>query len=234
MTQDLASALVSINWTNNVTEFATKRALVKRFDAGCRRLAIWNNQIGFQDVDGIALPFLQEMQASGYYVAATVAVGLYKPAAASMRSAVENALYYTYFRHHSQELLTQLSVPKFYVDKKSILEFHKTHTAGFSERQQKLGFISQLDSWYSRMSAIIHGQVPGVWSSRSLYDTGYAEGLVKAALAEFLKAVRLIDELLLLTIGIEFWEGFHPEARRLLVDKLPVKTLQTCGLETNA
>ncbi len=82
-----------------------------------------------------------------------------------MRSLVECALYYAYFRSHPEELATLVRDAKFYVSKKEILSFFAKHAPGFAERQVVLGYSSRLDAWYSQTSSIVHGQIPGTWSN---------------------------------------------------------------------
>jgi hypothetical protein len=103
------------------------------------------------------------MQVSSQYVAVLVALSLYKPAASAMRIMVETALYYTYFRTHHAELATLARDPAFYVEKRDLVEYHKKHTPDFGSLQSRLGVLVRLERWYSTVSAIVHGQIPGAW-----------------------------------------------------------------------
>jgi hypothetical protein len=50
-----------------------------------------------------------------------------------------------------------------------VLDFHKTHTIGYPALQQQIDLVTALDAWYSEISSIIHGQLPGVGVDKATY-----------------------------------------------------------------
>jgi hypothetical protein len=116
-----------------------------------------------------------------------------------MRAAVENALYFSYFCDHEVELKTLVRDKGFYLSKKKIIDYHLLHTPDFKEKQESLGLSSELESWYSEISAIIHGQIPGVWSSKSLAGIHHDSGSLRLAVKEFTRAILIINYLFLIT-----------------------------------
>lgn len=217
----LANVLRAVDWNTNVSDFLKSSNNRSRLTQGCRHIAVFAHELSFQDMHNKSLPFLQEMKASTTYVPACLALGLVKPAASAMRAAVENALYFSYFRAHDVELETLLRDPKYYLSKKRILDFHLQHTPDFSQRSAKVGFSDRLDNWYSKISAIVHGQIPGVWSSTSIGDTVYNADSTEQAILTFEDAVRIIRYLFLLTTPIDVWEAISPSARQIFLKTVP-------------
>lgn len=217
MTSALSGILTGIDWDSNVSAFVADIDTVAAIERGCHIVAVWNHELSFQDAENAALPFLQKMKASLFQAPACFALGLYKPAASSMRASVENALYFSYFHSHYSELKTLIRDENFYISKSKVLEFHNTHTPFFKKRQADIGFIAELDAWYSEISAIVHGQIPGVWTTPSLKNTAYNPQLNKLALREFTRAVLLINYLFIITADEDTWEGFSSSARRLFL-----------------
>jgi hypothetical protein len=217
MTRDLSELLTGVDWATNVSNFVADSRRTDTLQRGCHLVAVWNYELSFQDAENAALPFLQEMKASLFYVPACLSLGLYKPAASSMRASLENALYYSYFCSHASELRTLVRDDKFYISKAKIVDYHNTHTVKFRERQAAVGFSSELESWYSEISAIIHGQIPGVWTTSSLEASAFSLKTSNMAMREFSRAVSLINYLFLLTVQEEEWEGFSSAARQLFL-----------------
>ena len=213
----LADALNDVQWLDSVTNFVADATSLQKIERGCRLVSIWNQELSFQYCHNPALSFLQEMKASLFFIPACFAVGLYKPAASSMRSAVENALYFSYFCDHAVELQTLVRDKSFYISKKKIVEYHLLHTPFFKDKQEAIGLSSELESWYSEISAIIHGQIPGVWSSQALKDTAHNAKALKVALREFSRAIQIINYTFLLTVPEEIWEGMSSSARQFLL-----------------
>lgn len=213
----LANSLSKIEWKHSADSFCADIKVVETVERGCKLVAIWNHELSFQHHQSPALSFLQEMKASLLFVPACFAVGLYKPAASSMRAAVENALYFSYFCDHYIELKTLMRDKSYFLSKKKIIEYHELHTPLFKEKQAALGLASELDAWYGEISAIIHGQIPGVWSSQSLEYTGHNSSTLKAAAREFSRAVLIINFVFLLTTAEDVWEGMSSTARRYIL-----------------
>lgn len=213
----VSDALAAIDWGKSVGDFVADTNSLDQIERGCRLVTIWTHELGFQYHRNPALSFLQEMKASLFFVPACFAIGLYKPAASSMRSAVENALYFSYFRDHEVELRTLLVDKSFYLSKSKIIDYHLLHTPFFKAKQEVIGLSSELESWYSEISAIIHGQIPGVWSSKALKNTGHDAKALKPALREFSRAIQIINYTFLLTTPSEIWEGMSSGARQFLL-----------------
>jgi hypothetical protein len=214
----LAAALESVDWKANVNAFLMDTDFADRVAFCGLRLAQWSKQFENADKGNPALCFVREMQLAGHNVATLAALALYKAAAGSIRTIVESALYYTYFRTHPTELSTLARDAHFFVTKTELLEYHKTHTVGFPTCQQQFGLISTFDQWYSHISAIVHGQIPGVWSDyRSLGDVAYSKKTLGAVVEAFVKGERLVHHLFLCTAGRELWSAFSSQGKAVLI-----------------
>lgn len=213
MVSSLEGALKSVDWNGNCVSFLADSDRSNRVMKCVERVALWSNEIQATDVDNPALPFVREMQASAISVTASIALGLYKSGAGGMRAILESALYYSYFRNHSVELATLVRDDKYYVSRKFIIEYHKEHTPNFIKKQEAFGFISKLESWYSRISAIVHGQIPGVWSPVDISSASYSVDKLEAALLEFEEACVLSHMLLLIVCPADHWGGFSPSSK---------------------
>lgn len=218
----LATALSQIKWDRNVQEFCQDTNIVARFEACNARLAVWSKEFEDADRENAALPFTREMQASGHTVPALTALAMYKPAASALRTVVESALYYSYFRTHPSEIATLVRVPDYHVSKTEIIAYHSMHTVGFKDLQTRLGLVSDLTKWYSVTSAIIHGQVPGTWSSHvSLKQVSHKANMIETVGESFEACVRLVHYLFLCTVGRELWNDFGTSGKRALLKGLP-------------
>lgn len=232
MEADLRGALEAVDWNSNVQNFLEENAAIQTIERGCHLVSVWCHELSFQDSDNPALPFLQEMKASLFHAPSCFSLGLYKPAASSMRAAVENALYFSYFWNHPAELKTLITVDTFYVSKKNIIEYHNIHTQEFKIKQRLIGFISELEAWYSEISAIVHGQIPGVWTTKSLRETSFSPDLTRIVLKYFSRSVMLINYLFLLVTDEDVWEGFSSPARQLFLKGMSGKKKQALGRAT--
>jgi hypothetical protein len=217
MPAGLDTVLNSVDWNSNVNVFTQGVARIRKLTACCEKISVFTHELSFQDFDNPALPFLQEMKASSFQVPACLALGLAKPAAGLMRATVENALYFSYFRLHPAELRTLRDDDGYYLTKRSIVEYHKKHTPYFSARADKLGVLNGLDNWYATISAIVHGQIPGVWSSKSLGQTSSLGQSANEPIKLFERAARLIQLIFLITIPLEEWESISPISRKKLL-----------------
>jgi hypothetical protein len=229
VTKHLAAALTAVNWNGIVVEYCADTPVVERMEAAGLRLAVWSKQ--FENIEGKEVPaicFVREMQTAGHLAATAFALGCYKLAASGMRTVVETALYYSYFRVHQVELATLLRDDKWYVSKQEILDYHSLHTPGFADLQKKLPLSAILNPWYSKISAVIHGQVPGAWhAQKGIADIKFNPTLSKAVAEQFDECVAIVDRLFLLTVGRELWAFFSPSAKKTLLHGVPgdVKTL---------
>lgn len=193
-----------------------------RLEAASLRLAVWSKQFEMIDSGNPAICFVREMQTAGHLAVSATALACYKLAASGMRTMVETALYFTYFRTHPVELATLLRDDKYHVTKQEILEYHSAHTAGFDTIQKKYPLGSVLNPWYSRMSAVIHGQIPGAWHTQSgIGDIKKNNDLLLTVTEEFEQCVELIDRIFFSTAGRELWQSFSTTAKKHLLHGMP-------------
>jgi hypothetical protein len=179
-----------------------------------------------------ALAFIREMQAAGQMVVALTSLALYKPAASSIRTVVETALYYTYFRNHLVELATLVRDKRYFVDKKEIVEYHKLHTEDFKLMQEQFGLLSRLEDCYSTLSAIVHGQLRGVWTSHSsLYNTKQISSVTNDVVQKFVSGEEIVHYLFLCTVARTFWDDFSTASKRELLKGLSNSTKAVLGLD---
>jgi hypothetical protein len=214
----LDAALSAVDWKGNVNSFLTETEVKKKLAACNLRLAIWSKQLEQVDVANPALAFIREMQSAGQMVVALTSLALYKPAASSIRTVIETALYYTYFRTHHSELATLVREKSYFVDKKEIIDFHKLHTVNFKPFQENLGLLTRLESSYSSLSAIVHGQLPGAWSPpSSLSNTAPIKSTQDEVVQRFIEGEEIVHRLFLCTIAPTFWDDFSTASKKLLL-----------------
>ena len=231
-TDKLDAALTAVNWNSHVAAFLAQSEIKKSVAACNLRLALWSKQLEQADAKNPALAFIREMQFAGHMVVALTSLALYKPAASSIRTVIETALYYTYFRSHPSELATLLREKTFYLEKKNIIEYHRVHTNNFKPLQEKLGLLARLDKSYGSLSAIVHGQLPGMWSSRtSLGDTAPIEKTMKEVIQRFIDGEEVVHYLFLCTIAPLMWDDFSPSAKKPLLRGLAGDTKALLGLD---
>ncbi len=229
----LVSAVAAVDWHANITAFSAASGIKDRVAAANQRIAQWAKQLENSDKRNPALTFMREVQIQGHYAAALLSLGLYKPAASAMRAMVESALYYTYFRSHAVELETLVRDASYFLDKKSVLEFQRKHSVDFSEKQKKLGLLSRLDPWYADISAIVHGQVPGKWTTHmQLKDIGFVPSVCEEAVSAFERGEEIIHRLLLCTVPKKLWYGFSATAKKQLLKGLKPEAKTVLGLPT--
>lgn len=222
MATKLINALQSVDWNKNIAALCAQEALCARIEACNLRIAVWANQIELIEKGNAALPFIREMQHAGHNVACSIGLALYKPAAASMRSLVECALYYTYFRTHPSELQSLVLDEKYYVTKREILIFYSKHVRDFNERQNILGFLEQLENWYSLTSAIVHGQIPGEWSNgASVVEIKHDYEILEKSISHFEKAANLVQNIFLCTISSQIWGFVETDAKIHICKGMP-------------
>jgi len=231
-TAQLKSALKAVDWNGLVDKFQGQDEALIAIDACCTRIAIWSKQFESAEKGNPALAFVRAAQTASQHVAATCALGLYRSAAASIRSILENGLYFTYFRVHKSELTTLTRDAGYYVSRGELIAYHKTHTPGFRGLQEKLGFIGNLDTWYSEISAIVHGQIPGTWVEHtSLAGIKHNEVTLNDVMEKFKKGEELLHQLYLLTVGRELWDSFSPPSKKALLAGLSGDVKTALGLD---
>lgn len=228
----LDEALAATAWNANVASFRADSDAVGKISERTLRLATWAKQFEIADSGNPALSFVRETQVSAQHVAALAALALYKPAAAAMRSMVECALYYTYFRTHPSELTTLLRDPAYFVDKTFLMDYHKSHTPDFGVLQSAFGWAGKLNQWYKRISAITHGQIPGKWVSHtSLADIKPEKELLTEVVKAYGDGEELVHWLYLCSAGRELWHDFSAPAKRILLSGLTGDIKSKLGLD---
>lgn len=221
-TDKLDAALSQVDWAANVKSFSTDTEVKEKFAACNLRLAIWSKQLEDSDNGNPALTFIREMQMDGQLVVALVALALYKPAANSIRTLIETALYYTYFRTHRSELATLLRNNEYFIDKGEIISYHKLHTVNFTLFQEKLGLLTRLKSCYGPLSAIVHGQVPGMWhATSSLRTIAPNRKIQDDVISKFTESEETVHRLFLATVAPALWDDFSTLAKKALLKGLP-------------
>ncbi len=229
----LLHALTSVDWAKNLQSFGAVPDAVKRIEQCDRRIAIWAKQLESCDGKNPAIPFVRELQVQGHYAAALLGLALYKPSAAAMRSLVESALYYTFFRQHPAELATLVREPDYFLQKSDVMEFHTLHTAHFKERAQKLGLVTRLNAWYRGVSAVVHGQIPGSWVGHtSLAQIAHDEPVLRQAIDMLEEGEYLVHALFLCTIAQELWGDFTLPAKKELLKGLTGDVKTALGLSS--
>jgi len=214
MSAKLRAALGAVDWNANVQNLLLDDDLTARIEHCNLQLAIWARQFEAINDKNPALAFIREMQHGGHNVACTIALALYKPAASAMRSLLECALYFTYFKSHSVELCTLVRDAKFYVSKKDILFFYAKHVPDFSKRQGILNYLERLETWYSQTSAIVHGQIPGMWSNgSSVVEIGHDKVLLEEVVEHFERSIVLVRDTFLCVLGAEIWAFVEADAK---------------------
>ncbi len=227
----LAKKLGSVDWNGPSSVFQRDTARLKRVYERLHRLAVWSKGFESAEKGNPALPFIRAMQMDAYDCTVLAALALYKPSAGSMRAMVDSALYYSFFRSHPAELSTLARDSKFYVGKSDVFAFHFAHTPDFKTTQSVLGLESRFNDWYKRVSAMIHGQLPGRWTLHSgLGEIKHATTILEQVISEFEASEDLVHRLFLCTAGRDSWSDFSADARKTLLKGLAPKEQSVLGL----
>lgn len=217
----LPTVIAGVSWTTNIHAAFSDKLMLAKLEAALLRIAVWSKQLEVCNEGNPALCFVREMQVAAQQSAALLGLCIYKASAASARTILETCLYYTYFRTHPQELTSLIRVKKFFVTKSEILDYHRQHTASFMNFQEVFGLLGNLETWYSSVSAVVHGQIPGAWNAHtSLSDICFCAETHALALNTILSGEELVHQILLCTAGQDFWPGFAPDAKRFLLKGL--------------
>jgi len=228
----LETTLFSVDWNANIRDFL-KDNLSSDIAECNMRLAVWSKQ--FEDIDkgNPALSFIREMQTAGHHVAALTSLAIYKPAASAMRTVLETALFYTYFRSHLCELASLVHNDNYFIQKSDLLDYHKMHTPNFNDLQNRFGLIEKMNKWYHCISSIVHGQFPGIWTTyKSLAETKHREELLADVVEKFCEGEEIVHQLFLCTVGRELWNGFSTTSKRKLIKGIPGETKAALGLDS--
>ena len=229
----LAKALASVDWNANVVAFLKEKKSGRVLAEGNLRLAIWAKQLEIADMHNVALPFIREMQVAGHQVAALTSLALYKPAASAMRSMLESALYYTYFRTHPVELATLVRDQDFFMERREVVEYHLRHTPDFRQLQLRFSLLESMKRWYRDVSVIVHGQIPGGWVEHTaLAEIRHVSRINKAVVKAFAEGVRIVHGLLLCTVGRDLWHSIASDAKKELLAGLSGDIKKALELDT--
>ncbi|MBI1686960.1 hypothetical protein [Caulobacter hibisci] len=224
--------LGGVNWFKNIESTFSDDASLEKLEAALLRIAIWSKQLEICDTENPALCFIREMQIAAQQCVALLGLCVYKASASSSRTLLETCLYYSYFRSHPSELATLVRVDKYYISKSDVLDYHKLHTPNFIKLQETFDVIGRLEQWYSRVSAVVHGQIPGVWNAHtSLGGIGFNKEAHNLAISTFLAGEELCHHFLLCTAGKDLWSGFAPDAKAHLIKGLAGDKKATLGLD---
>ena len=230
----LSAILKAIDWRENIKRSLSSGSTEAEIERATRRIAVWSNQLEILDQGNPALSFVREMQSAIQNSGLLISLCLYKASAASSRTLLETCLYYTYFRTHPSELATLVNDPKYYVSKGEIVDYHKIHTPCFKNAQAALSLVGNLESWYSKVSAVVHGQIPGAWNAHAaLTEISFSEPTHALALATMLEGEQLVNNWLIATVAKELWAGFAPDAKAYLLKGLSGGLKATIGLTRN-
>lgn len=229
--EGLISAVSEVRWQKNILSFSKQDDLKETVAKANHRLAVWAKQLETADSGNPALAFVREMQIQGHYTSTLIALALYKPAASAMRAMFESALFYSYFRTHPVELYTLVRDLDYFLDKSAILEFHKKHSLDFLTKQNHFGLLSRIKSWYGTQSAIIHGQIPGKWTThRRLQDISFQEAVCQQAVTAFSEGENITHGLFLCTIDVIMWNKIGKTAKEYLLQGLSADIKRTLKL----
>lgn len=214
----LKAALDAVGWQKNIADLLADKSSAEALSHANLRLATWSRQLENADAKNPALCFIREMQVAGQHVTILIALSLYKPAAGSIRSVLESALYYSYFRSHFAELESLARGEGYYLEKKEVIEFHKQHTFLFGDRQRKLGVLSRLESWYGQISSLVHGHIPGAWiEHKSVAEIRSIKSTQDMAIKMFVEGVDIVHRFFLCTVAQQLWDSFSIEAKKQLL-----------------
>lgn len=230
---DIKTAISNPKWNENVQEFLKQESLIDSLDKECQLMARWVLELYKFDPKCTANAFVFQLLSSSQHVIALASLGLFTPAAGSLRGMVESALYFVYFRTHPTELSTLLRDKDFYVQKSDVLQYLNQHIPDYSIKQSALSLNADLNSWYKEVSSVIHAQIPGNWGGpKDLSSTKFNESHVKNVTSMHGKAASLINRLLLCTVAPDIWGQSSPENRKLFLKSLPAATKQILKLDS--
>ncbi|MEZ9481916.1 hypothetical protein AB4163_19225 [Vibrio splendidus] len=221
---NLIDAVCSVNWNENCTSAVDDVDIYSVGEKSLAKLANWCRQIENIYNNNQSLPFIREAQVSAQDFFCLVSLGLYKSSASSLRTILESFLYFSYFKDHPIELNSLINVDNYYISKADVLAYHKLHTPNFTKYSRDVGLTSRLEKSYAKISAIVHGQMPGVWhSSASLANKKYEKELVKEAINEFVEVIVIVNLMMLILISDEDWNNIDHKVKAILINGVESK-----------
>lgn len=228
----LFEALEKPDWGSNVRTLLKEKQLIESLDAECKLLALW--LLGFikHDKNCKANAFAFQMVSSSQHAIALASLGLYTPAAGSLRGMLESALYFLYFRSHPIELDTLVRDVDFYLQKSDVLQFFIKHVPDFQTKQACFGLTSEITIWYKNVSSVIHAQIPGSWGGpRDLNSVSQDLDSAKNIAQFHSKATVIINQLFLVVIGSEIWGSLSIDSRKIFLKGISSQTKQVLKLD---
>lgn len=221
----MSDVICSVNWNENCNLSKNENALFSKAEVSLIKLANWCKQIENIYSGNIALPFIREAQLSAQDFCCLVSLGLYKTSASSLRTILESFLYFSYFKDHLVELQSLSEVDSYYISKQDVLDYHCQHTREYKEKARISGLSSRLAAIYGKISAIVHGQMPGVWHSSScLSDKKFDAKLAEEAIFDFNDLIEIINLFMLIIISDEDWLNIDQKIKAVLLRGLTGKT----------
>lgn len=228
----LSQTLENLDWNANVISLLQDIELVNHLDEECRTLALWVTGFIKYNKDSNANAFAFQMLSASQHAIALISLGLYTPAAGSLRGMFESALYFLYFRNHPLELQTLIRDTDYYIQKSEILEFFSKHTPEFISKQQNLGLISKINQWYKDVSSVIHAQIPGSWGGPKDLNTATQNLTIAKNIAKsHTQAVTIINQLFLITVGTEIWGSISVDSRKVFLKGIQPSNKRTLKLD---
>lgn len=228
--ESLKATLNDIDWNSRTKAFLGNASDIDRLAEVLHRIAIWAKQVESTDQGNPALCFERMVQIESYHASALISLALYKPAAAAMRSMLESALYYIYFRTHPSELATLARDESYFIDKAEILEYIEAHVPAYEKKQACFDLTNKIKTWYKSISGLVHSQKPETWVSyTSLGTVVHQPQYLCEALKSFEDGENLVHQLYLVALA-DLWYGFDTEARKCLLRGLPGGTKNLLSL----
>lgn len=225
MPTELQNKLAQINWGAIVDDSLNEDSGFSDIQTSCKIITTWLNELCDLYENNYALSFLKEAHVSINDYCTSMSIALYKLSAASMRTILESILYYSYFKDHPKELHTLINDSSYYLTRSDILEYHYKHTHNFKNACKELNLISSMDNFYSEVSAIIHGQIPGVWQPNvNLDNRSHCSQTFSCSIEHFKTLVRIINHFLILHLTEEEWQSINIRSRELFLKGLKPKT----------
>lgn len=213
----LQSKLKAVDWHQNIDDFFSIGDLPNSAYTAANILSVWSRQIVDVYPKNPANVFISEMQSSMQQAVTLCALALYKPSAAAVRAVIEASLYFSFFKDHLVELSTLKNKQSYWVQKDTIIEYHKQHSPRFAETQDALGVLSRMNEIYKKLSTIVHGQIPGVWTQKTLVSTKTEEAVAKNVIELFVDAVDVVHRFFLCTVAQDSWDDFSSPAKKTLL-----------------
>ena len=85
-------------------------------------------------------------------------------------------------------------------------------------RQSAIALVSRLDSWYSKVSAIIHGQIPGHWSkSLAISESSHSDEFLRDTVKFAVDCANISRDVIICAFMDDLWRFVETDAKRELL-----------------